>query len=868
MLWQYLPLSIILLLASCIELIVAREAWKRRATNGVLAFALMNLACAVWCLGTAFELSSTDVYSINFWNKFEAVGIINLTPLWLLFTLGYTGQSRWLPRRFFALLWVIPAVCLGMVLTNDWHGLVWHNFHALATAKIPTITFDFGPFYYITAIYSYLLIMAGSVVMVIAIIRYPRVYRSQAIMMLIGILIPWTASLSYLTGLTPGIDLSPLALAITGIIFNWSISRFGFLDIIPVARDILIENMMDGLLVIDAQNRALDINPTAQKLLGTGSQPVIGQQLSEVFKHWENADKLQNAMVNEALEISSADQPTCILDLHISNLNDRRGHATGRLIVMRDVTEQKKIAQDEREQRLLAETLKDSIAALNSTLNFDEILDLILSYIERVVPHDAASIALIDEQGMVRIKRAHGYKERHLEEYVLSIHIPLSKFPNWRWMFENVKPMIVADTSLEPGWVAVPETSWIRAYAAAPISIKGKVIGVLNLDSATPGFFTNVHASRLQAFADQAAVAIEKAQLFAEAARRAELMATINQIGIALTSGRDLEKILKTMHEQVQLAAPTDVFYIALYDDKTGEISFPLWYEGQKYYQVPVRSIRQTASLTGYIIETRKTVYFEDTLAPDFKPPAPLIRSGGKPARSYISVPMLLGERVLGVISLQNYLPNVYSPDQVHMLETVATQASIAIENARLFAQMEQMATIDPVTELFNRRQLILLASREVERALRYDKNLTAMMIDIDHFKHVNDTYGHAVGDQALYAIARLCKQTMRSIDVIGRYGGDEYALFLPETDLENARQAAERLRQGVDGLEIRAANKLIHITVSIGVAALQDPHKDLEFLLACTDQALYAAKQGGRNMVKLYLMPDPQLPGLSHLNI
>jgi diguanylate cyclase (GGDEF)-like protein len=282
---------------------------------------------------------------------------------------------------------------------------------------------------------------------------------------------------------------------------------------------------------------------------------------------------------------------------------------------------------------------------------------------------------------------------------------------------------------------------------------------------------------------------------------------------------------------------------------------------------VPERSIHQTASLTGYIIQTRKTMYFEDTFAPDFIPPSPLIRSGGKPSRSYISVPMLLGDQVLGVISLQNYQPNVYSTDQVHMLETVATQASIAIENARLFAQMEQMATIDPVTELFNRSQFILLANREVERTLRYDKNMSAMMIDIDHFKRVNDTYGHAVGDQALYAIARLCKQTLRSIDIVGRYGGDEYALILPETDLESARLVAERLRQQADGLEISTANKMIHITVSIGVASLKETQKNLEFLLACTDQALYAAKQDGRNMVKIFLLPDPQLPDLNQVD-
>jgi len=142
------------------------------------------------------------------------------------------------------------------------------------------------------------------------------------------------------------------------------------------------------------------------------------------------------------------------------------------------------------------------------------------------------------------------------------------------------------------------------------------------------------------------------------------------------------------------------------------------------------------------------------------------------------------------------------------------------------------------------------LGRREVERALRFGRPLSALMLDIDFFKQVNDIYGHQIGDQVLSGFAQRCSQELRQIDLLGRYGGDEFVALLPETELEGARQVAERLRTLVSQVTFAASAVPVKITMSVGVAALGEGVKDLDGLVKAADQALYRAKRSGRNRV------------------
>jgi diguanylate cyclase (GGDEF)-like protein len=176
-------------------------------------------------------------------------------------------------------------------------------------------------------------------------------------------------------------------------------------------------------------------------------------------------------------------------------------------------------------------------------------------------------------------------------------------------------------------------------------------------------------------------------------------------------------------------------------------------------------------------------------------------------------------------------------------------QSEIALRKA--LEEVERLAITDSLTGLYNHRHLFELAGREFQRARRYQLPLSVMMVDIDEFKRVNDTHGHAAGDQILQGVAECCRRELREVDVIGRYGGDEFVALLPETGLPAACQVAERLRKSIAEKTLDTKAGRISVTVSLGIAALGDEHLTPDSLLDRADQALYVAKRNGRNRVE-----------------
>jgi diguanylate cyclase (GGDEF)-like protein len=498
----------------------------------------------------------------------------------------------------------------------------------------------------------------------------------------------------------------------------------------------------------------------------------------------------------------------------------------------------------EREQRILAEAFRDTISAINSTLNYDEVLDLILTNLRRVIPHDAANIALLDEQGVIHFKRALGYKERGLEEFILSFETPVDAFPNWRKVYSDRRSLIIPDTTHYPGWVRIPQAAWIYSFACAPIVIKEKVIGFLNLDSAIPGFFKPELVERLNIFANQAALAIEKAQLFAEANQRAEILSTLNRIGISITSGLEMNTVLRSLDEQCRQVMPVDQFFVALFDAPKGFIHFPLYRDHDYYIEKEPQDIIHQPSPTGSVIHERHTIYIPDMLKSEGAETEPS-------KRSYLGVPLIVRDEVIGVISAQSQKIDAFGKDQIRLLETIAIQAAIAVDNARLFTETQRLAITDGLTDVFNRRYLLELAENELERSRRHGRYLSAILFDLDHFKEVNDRFGHPMGDLVLKKIAELCRSSIRSTDLLGRYGGEEFIIIASETGQEQAIEIAERFRKRVQDFSLTTDAGVLKLTISLGISTfLPGSDQTLDDLIKRTDNALYASKALGRNCV------------------
>ncbi len=482
-----------------------------------------------------------------------------------------------------------------------------------------------------------------------------------------------------------------------------------------------------------------------------------------------------------------------------------------------------------------------------------------------------------------------GGRGRDVIRTMLGRRIPLSKDATSRQVYETRRVLYLPDVPAADPIFQETAHAGIRSWLAVPLVIRDKCIGMLTLDSGESNHFTRRHIELAQSFADQVAIAFENARAYIEVTQRAEELETISRIGLAITAGLETRQVLQTLFEQCRQVAQIDSFHVALYDEVSGLVQFPLFYDRGQYRLITPRDIRVRPGLTGYIIRTQETLYLPDSTRLEPRVNVEVVRTGEPYTRSYVGVPLRLRGQVVGVISMQSYQPNAYTAEQIRMLQTVAIQAAITIEKSRLYdqAQLEivsrrsaerslreanerlqeqlkqneqlqallrEQAIRDAVTGLFNRRYLEETLDRELARAERRDSPISIIMMDIDHFKVLNDEFGHKAGDLMLKAIGEMLRAQTRQADVACRYGGEEFVVVMADAKLEEAADRAEGLRASVESLRVSYEYRELRATVSVGVAAYPDHGNTTDIVLRAADAALYAAKAAGRNRVNVFI--------------
>ena len=255
-----------------------------------------------------------------------------------------------------------------------------------------------------------------------------------------------------------------------------------------------------------------------------------------------------------------------------------------------------------------------------------------------------------------------------------------------------------------------------------------------------------------------------------------------------------------------------------------------------------------TGGLTHRILSEGQLFVVEDTQGEAFFQNPLALEEG---IRSLIAVPLKIQEKIIGILYLDDFVPRTFSPMRLHMLSILASFATMSIDNARLHVKTHLLACTDGLTGLYNHRHFLVSFEEEMARAIRYEKPLSLVMLDVDDFKRFNDTYGHPVGDKALIAVAKTLHSLLRTCDFSFRYGGEEFIAILTETDIDKALVAAERLRQGIINSTRDALVGIVPegVTVSIGVVSYpRDGFGDV--LIKEVDDQLYRAKREGKNCV------------------
>ena len=395
------------------------------------------------------------------------------------------------------------------------------------------------------------------------------------------------------------------------------------------------------------------------------------------------------------------------------------------------------------------------------------------------------------------------------------------------------------------------------------LNLKENVIGLVALNKSLDEISKNKFClDFLKRICMHAAVSINSCLLFERHKKEKEdLDKTLNNLSLLYNIGRamtyisDLKSLLKYILNQAIELTVAEKGSIMLHDPDTNQLSVRVLAGLQdKEYQrkvnnneIKCKTFKPGEGVAGTVFQTGEPTFINKTTE-DKR----FVGGGASFANSIACIPMKVYEDIIGVINVTNKKNGkCFTDEDIEMLGAVADQAAISISKAQLW----EMAINDSLTGLHVRRYFMAKLQDEIHRTQRYKKSLSLVMGDLDQFKIVNDTYGHTAGDKVLKAVGTFLQKSVRDVDSVGRYGGEEFIMFLPETVKEAAFVLADRLRKGVSEIKV---GKLPPVTISLGIATFPDDGKNIDDLLQRADAALYAAKENGRDQVVVYTEDIP----------
>lgn len=322
-------------------------------------------------------------------------------------------------------------------------------------------------------------------------------------------------------------------------------------------------------------------------------------------------------------------------------------------------------------------------------------------------------------------------------------------------------------------------------------------------------------------------------------------LSTLYEVGKAISSVLDFKKLQHIILETVVKVIKAEKGSLMLVDDAEKALTIGVAVGMSEEVARDTR-LEIGKSVAGYVVDTRKPLYIKNVetdqafLAIKKKN----VRSG-----TLMCAPLLAKDKLLGALNVSRSEPDSFSEKDFELFINLANQAAIAIENARLY----RYAVTDEMTRLYNHRYFQQRLDEELLRADRYENHVSLLILDVDHFKNFNDTYGHPEGDRVLKTVARLIEKSVREIDIAARYGGEEFVVICPEKNGEGSLVPAERIRNAIESFDFRISGQPVQITVSLGVACYPDQAKTKSELIQKADYALYFSKEAGRNRATLF---------------
>ena len=662
--FQYSPYILPLLACFIIAGFVAVYGWQRRATaNGAIPLVLLALACGEWSLGYALEIAGADLPTKIFWGKSQYIGIVTVPLLWVIFASAHSTPGIRITRRNVILLSILPFITLLLAFTTELHGLIWSSIRIHTAGTFSALEVTHGFWFWVYWVYSYILLVVGTIFILRSFNRMKGLFRRQNIILLIAVLIPWLGNLLYVSGFSPipNLDITPFAFTISVAVFALGIFRWKLVNLAPVARDLVVEKMPDGMIVLDAQGNIVDLNPALQKALGVSASQAIGQRSKDLFNAWPSLIERYENMLEAQDEIVFGERESQRwYELRMSPLVDRGDRLLGRVVTVRNITEKKQTEQalgiSEERYRKIYENVADVIY---ETDNQGHLISISPS-----------------------IQKQSGYLPEEL------IGRSVTDFFVYPEQYAALDAQIMQNGSVNDFEALLQKKDGSPIW----VSITSHIIFDANGQGvATEGVLRDITERK------QAEERIK--QMNAELERRVNertsqlqeintFLTTLIETSIALNESLDLNAILDRILVQAHKLVPARALNVMFVDGEYAHIVRRIGYQGLEKIEQKLLDFRFPLSWPTFheMSTTHKSIYIADTAK---EPKWQNIR-GSEWVRSCIGVPLVIGDETIGFLNASHSEPNFFDEKHLIMLESLAHHASIAIQNARLLDELKK----------------------------------------------------------------------------------------------------------------------------------------------------------------------------------
>jgi diguanylate cyclase (GGDEF)-like protein len=488
--------------------------------------------------------------------------------------------------------------------------------------------------------------------------------------------------------------------------------------------------------------------------------------------------------------------------------------------------------------------LYDAGQAVLSTFDLDEVLQRILAIAHDYFHLRNVAILLLDQQS----QQLHVRSQIGWDEGQDKVRLPVGQGITGMAALKK-QPVYSPDVRKDPRYFCSAKST--RSELAIPLMVRDEVVGVLDCQSDRANHFDSETIDLLTLFSTQASMALQNARLYSLEQQRARQLQAINAIAQQTTAVLELEELLSRVCKLIQEAF--QVSHVSLFLREDHDLVLRA-HHGTLTPRIPTGGRFSAANEPWASILAKGSTANERDISD-----ATTMRFFAESA-SRMRIPLISFGQTLGVLALDSSTPDAFRDGDLQSLESVADICATAIQNAHYVERVKQLAYLDGLTGIFNRRFFEMRIVEEIERARRYNTGMAIIMADIDQFKRLNDEFGHVLGDEVLRQVSSLFNQQLRKIDVVCRYGGEEFAILLTQTGARLAMNVAEKLRKLVENWQFPGVPR--PVTISAGAAAYPEHGSNRDELVKSADAALYAAKQAGRNKVCLGALACGQASG------